>query len=245
MTDQTVKAVEDVNRSKVNNMGSHHKAVTITTAVLILSGLSFFSGRYFLQDGNASTKIISEQPHANRSEVVTQQHTIVVPDSEAEVVEPEAAGEIASEETANLDLKPAINWGHLLSDISAKIPTEMHLSIIESTDGSEMVLKGAALESDSIYNFVRSLNTNGQIRLAELDGADIEQADPHGLLTFSIRCFLAPNTEMTGSADIFGLQEAKDLVEGVPNKVKEGLTKEDAEKFKTELEEAGATVSIK
>jgi large subunit ribosomal protein L7/L12 len=42
-----------------------------------------------------------------------------------------------------------------------------------------------------------------------------------------------------------GLKEAKDLVEGVPSKVKEGLSKADAEKLKKELEEAGATVSIK
>ncbi|NQU19882.1 MAG: 50S ribosomal protein L7/L12 [Candidatus Nealsonbacteria bacterium] len=47
------------------------------------------------------------------------------------------------------------------------------------------------------------------------------------------------------AATALGLKEAKDLVESVPAKVKEGLTKEDAEKFKTELEEAGATVSIK
>ncbi len=42
-----------------------------------------------------------------------------------------------------------------------------------------------------------------------------------------------------------GLKEAKDLVEGVPSKVKEGLSKADAEKLKKELEEAGATASIK
>jgi large subunit ribosomal protein L7/L12 len=42
-----------------------------------------------------------------------------------------------------------------------------------------------------------------------------------------------------------GLKEAKDLVEGVPGKVKEGVSKEEAEKIKKELEEAGATVSIK
>jgi large subunit ribosomal protein L7/L12 len=42
-----------------------------------------------------------------------------------------------------------------------------------------------------------------------------------------------------------GLKEAKDLVEGVPAKVKEGISKEDAEKLKKELEEAGGTVSIK
>jgi large subunit ribosomal protein L7/L12 len=42
-----------------------------------------------------------------------------------------------------------------------------------------------------------------------------------------------------------GLKEAKDLVEGVPSKVKEGVSKEDAAKLKKELEDAGATVSVK
>ena len=42
-----------------------------------------------------------------------------------------------------------------------------------------------------------------------------------------------------------GLKEAKDLVEGAPSKVKEGISKEDADKAKKELEEAGAKVSIK
>jgi len=42
-----------------------------------------------------------------------------------------------------------------------------------------------------------------------------------------------------------GLKEAKDLVEGVPSKVKEGISKADAEKLKKELEDAGAKVSIK
>lgn len=42
-----------------------------------------------------------------------------------------------------------------------------------------------------------------------------------------------------------GLKEAKDLVEATPSKVKEGISKEDAEKVKKELEEAGAAVEIK
>jgi large subunit ribosomal protein L7/L12 len=42
-----------------------------------------------------------------------------------------------------------------------------------------------------------------------------------------------------------GLKEAKDLVEGVPGKIKEGISKEDAEKLKKDLEAAGAKVSIK
>jgi large subunit ribosomal protein L7/L12 len=42
-----------------------------------------------------------------------------------------------------------------------------------------------------------------------------------------------------------GLKEAKDTVEAVPSKIKEKVSKEEAEKLKKELEEAGATVSIK
>jgi large subunit ribosomal protein L7/L12 len=42
-----------------------------------------------------------------------------------------------------------------------------------------------------------------------------------------------------------GLKEAKDLVEGAPKTVKEGLSKEEAEKLKKALEEQGATVELK
>ena len=47
--------------------------------------------------------------------------------------------------------------------------------------------------------------------------------------------------EITG----LGLKEAKDLVEGVPSKIKTGISKEDAAKLKKELEDGGAKVSIK
>ncbi|EKD45454.1 MAG: 50S ribosomal protein L7/L12 [uncultured bacterium] len=47
--------------------------------------------------------------------------------------------------------------------------------------------------------------------------------------------------EITG----LGLKEAKDMVEGVPSNVKEGISKEDAAGIKKKLEEAGATVEVK
>ena len=47
--------------------------------------------------------------------------------------------------------------------------------------------------------------------------------------------------ELTG----LGLKEAKDLVEGVPSAVKEGVSKADAEAIKKKLEEAGAAAEIK
>ena len=47
--------------------------------------------------------------------------------------------------------------------------------------------------------------------------------------------------EITG----LGLKEAKDLVEGAPKDLKEGVNKADAEDFKKKLEEAGAKVELK
>ena len=42
-----------------------------------------------------------------------------------------------------------------------------------------------------------------------------------------------------------GLKEAKDLVDGAPNAVKEGVDKEEADSIKGQLEEAGASVEVK
>ncbi|MCH2113435.1 MAG: 50S ribosomal protein L7/L12 [Pirellulales bacterium] len=47
------------------------------------------------------------------------------------------------------------------------------------------------------------------------------------------------------SATGLALKEAKNLVEGAPGNVKEAISKEDADKLKAELEEAGATVTVK
>jgi large subunit ribosomal protein L7/L12 len=47
--------------------------------------------------------------------------------------------------------------------------------------------------------------------------------------------------EITG----LGLKEAKDLVEGAPTPVKEGVTKDEAEEIQKKLEEAGASVEVK
>lgn len=47
--------------------------------------------------------------------------------------------------------------------------------------------------------------------------------------------------EITG----LGLKEAKDLVDGAPKPVKEGVSKEEAEEMKTKLSEVGATVELK
>lgn len=51
--------------------------------------------------------------------------------------------------------------------------------------------------------------------------------------------------EVRGIRSDLGLKEAKDLVEGAPQNVKENISKAEAEEIKKKLEEAGATVQIK
>ena len=47
------------------------------------------------------------------------------------------------------------------------------------------------------------------------------------------------------AATSLGLKEAKDLVDSAPNAIKEGVNKDEADKLKAELEEAGASVELK
>src|SRR3954462_5786065 len=51
--------------------------------------------------------------------------------------------------------------------------------------------------------------------------------------------------EVRGIRSDLGLKEAKDLVEGAPQNVKENISKQEAEEIKKKLEEAGASVTIK
>jgi len=54
-----------------------------------------------------------------------------------------------------------------------------------------------------------------------------------------------PVIKVIRSATGLGLKEAKDIADGAPSMVKEGVPAEDAQKIKAELEEAGATVELR
>jgi large subunit ribosomal protein L7/L12 len=54
-----------------------------------------------------------------------------------------------------------------------------------------------------------------------------------------------PVIKAVRAATGLGLKEAKALVDGAPNPVKEGIEREEADKLKSELEEAGASVELK
>lgn len=72
---------------------------------------------------------------------------------------------------------------------------------------------------------------------AEKDSFDVVLAAAGGQKIAVIKAV----REITG----LGLKEAKDLVDAAPKPIKEGVAKDDAEKMKAQLEEAGATVELK
>jgi large subunit ribosomal protein L7/L12 len=80
--------------------------------------------------------------------------------------------------------------------------------------------------------------------------APVGEAPPAPKTEFDVSLeVIGPNKiqviKVVRAATQLGLKEAKDLVEAAPKDVKTGLSKEDAEKLKKELEDTGATVKIK
>ena len=125
------------------------------------------------------------------------------------------------------------------------------------------------MASEKITNILEEIKTLTILELADLVKAVEEEfgvsaAAPVGVVAVAGAAApaVAEKTEfdvvLTGSGDKklnvikaireitgLGLKEAKDLVEGCPKAVKEGISKEDAEKIKADLEAAGASVEIK
>jgi len=77
----------------------------------------------------------------------------------------------------------------------------------------------------------------GEEAAAEKDAFDVELSAAGGQKIAVIKVV----REITG----LGLKEAKDIVDAAPKVVKEGVKKDEAEKMKTQLEEAGATCELK
>ncbi len=77
------------------------------------------------------------------------------------------------------------------------------------------------------------------------DAAAIEEQTEFDVLISSFGSAKVPVIKVVRQITGLGLKEAKDLVEGVPSTVKEGITSDEAEELKKQLEEAGASVEIK
>jgi large subunit ribosomal protein L7/L12 len=76
-------------------------------------------------------------------------------------------------------------------------------------------------------------------------GAVAEEKDSFDVVLTSTGDKKIQVIKVVRAATGLGLKEAKDLVDGAPGAVKEGVAKDEAEKLKAELEEAGAGVELK
>tara|TARA_B100000470_G_scaffold195483_1_gene164529 strand:+ start:154 stop:537 length:384 start_codon:yes stop_codon:yes gene_type:complete len=77
------------------------------------------------------------------------------------------------------------------------------------------------------------------------DSGEAEEQTEFDVVLTSFGENKVPVIKVVRSLTGLGLKEAKDLVEGVPNVVKEATSKEDSEDTKKQLEEVGASVEIK
>ncbi len=77
------------------------------------------------------------------------------------------------------------------------------------------------------------------------DGAAAEEKDSFDVVLTGAGDKKIQVIKVVRAATGLGLKEAKDLVDGAPGAVKEALAKDEAEKLKAELEEAGASVELK
>jgi large subunit ribosomal protein L7/L12 len=77
------------------------------------------------------------------------------------------------------------------------------------------------------------------------DGAAAEEKDSFDVILTEVGDKKIQVIKVVRAITGLGLKEAKDVVDGAPGPVKEGVAKDEAEKFKAELEEAGASVELK
>ena len=76
-------------------------------------------------------------------------------------------------------------------------------------------------------------------------GAEVEEKTEFDLILASVGDNKIGVIKEVRAITTLGLKEAKDLVESAPKLVKQGISKEDANKFKEQLEKAGAKVELK
>ena len=118
----------------------------------------------------------------------------------------------------------------LAEDLSA-------LTVLEAADLSKL------LEEKWGVSAAAPVAVAGSAPASAGDGADAQKTEFDVILAAMGEKKINVIKEVRGITGL-GLKEAKDLVEGAPKPVKEGVTKDEAEEIKKKLEEAGATVEL-
>ena len=119
----------------------------------------------------------------------------------------------------------------LVEDLSA-------LSVLEAAELSKMLEEHWGVSAAAPV----AVAATGPVAVAE---AVEEQTEFTVILTAGGDKKINVIKEVRGIRSDLGLKEAKDLVEGAPQPIKENISKQEAEEIKKKLEEAGASVTIK
>jgi len=127
----------------------------------------------------------------------------------------------------------------LSKDAQAILDNVKKLSVLELADLVKAMEEefGVSAAAPAAGGGAPAAGGGGDAGAAEKDSFDIELTAPGGQKIAVIKAV----REITG----LGLKEAKDMVDGAPKVIKEGVKKDEAEKIQKQLEEAGATVTLK
>lgn len=185
---------ESKNTTTKRDSGNRVRIFLIAGLAVVVFG--FFAGGYILEWTTASTKTIRQVRPVSRPDTGSTLAEQPVENVESEPVVAEVETNFPA-----VEWEPVISWSGLLNEISATMPRTVQICVIESGDGSEMLLEGRALSSDAVRSFVDSLGGNRQIGSAELTSTGIGELGSEGLLTFSISCRLVSEAKTAGSVD--------------------------------------------
>jgi large subunit ribosomal protein L7/L12 len=152
------------------------------------------------------------------------------------------AEEVKAEETpAPAAEAPAAEEGttdvELSKDAEKILDMVKNLSVIELADLVKAMEDVFGVSAAAPVAMMAGGAAGGDAGAEEKTAFDVELTSPGGSKINVIKAV----REITG----LGLKEAKDLVDGAPKNIKEGLKKEEAEEIKAKLEEAGATAEVK
>ena len=124
-----------------------------------------------------------------------------------------------------------------MTDLNKLVDDLSNLSVLEAAELSKLLEEKWGVSAAAAVAAPAAAAAGAGEAVAEKDSFDVVLAEI-GANKINV-------TKAVRAITGLGLKEAKDMVEGAPQVVKEEASKEDAEKFKKELEEAGAKVELK
>lgn len=129
--------------------------------------------------------------------------------------------------------------------MATKISTEDWIEELKSISVLELSERIKALEEEFGVSATAVAAAAPAAAGAPADGGGEEEASTVDVVLTEVGGQKVPVIKVVRAATGLGLKEAKAMVDEAPKAIKEGIEREEADKLKAELEEAGATVELK